>query len=82
MNETQTPSPTPKKINKIASVLIRLFQGAIVGAGGIIPGISGGVFCAIFGLYQPLMEVLAHPIKNIKKHWKLLLPVIIGVAIV
>lgn len=81
MNETQTPSPTPKKINKIASVLIRLFQGAIVGAGGIIPGISGGVFCAIFGLYQPLMEVLAHPIKNIKKHWKLLLPVIIGVAI-
>jgi putative membrane protein len=39
------------------------------------------VFCAIFGLYQPLMEVLAHPIKNIKKHWKLLLPVIIGVAI-
>lgn len=81
MNETQTPSTTPKKINKIASVLIRLFQGAIVGAGGIIPGISGGVFCAIFGLYQPLMEVLAHPIKNIKKHWKLLLPVIIGVAI-
>jgi len=82
MNETQTHSKSQKKSpNKIASVLIRLLQGSIVGAGGIIPGISGGVFCAIFGLYQPLMEVLAHPIKNIKKHWKLLLPVIIGVAI-
>ncbi len=82
MNETQTPSPSQNKSpNKIAAVFIRLFQGAIVGAGGIIPGISGGVFCAIFGLYQPLMEVLAHPFRNIKKHWKLLLPVIIGVAI-
>ena len=66
---------------KTSNFLIRMFQGALVGAGGIVPGISGGVFCAIFGFYQPLMEVIAHPFKNFKKHWRLLLPVIIGVAI-
>ncbi len=82
MNETPTSqAPRKKSKNKAAPAIVRLLQGAIVGAGGIIPGISGGVFCAIFGLYQPLMEVLAHPIRNIKKHWKLLLPVVIGVAI-
>lgn len=75
------PSPEKKADKrKKGSFLIRILQGAIVGAGGIIPGISGGVFCAIFGLYQPLMEVLAHPIRNIKKHIRLLLPVVIGVA--
>ncbi len=66
---------------KASNFLIRMFQGALVGAGGIVPGISGGVFCAIFGFYQPLMEVIAHPFKNFKKHWRLLLPVVIGVAI-
>lgn len=70
-----------QKPKKTAPFLVRLFQGALVGAGGIVPGISGGVFCAIFGFYQPLMEIIAHPFKNFKKHWKLLLPVIIGVAI-
>jgi len=78
-NETAKPSE-PKKMKK-ASFLIRILQGAIVGGGGIVPGISGGVFCAIFGFYQPLMEVIAHPFKNFKKHWKLLLPVVIGVAV-
>lgn len=71
---------TNKKKNA-SNFLIRMFQGALVGAGGIVPGISGGVFCAIFGFYQPLMEVIAHPFKNFKKHWRLLLPVVIGVAV-
>lgn len=77
-NSNEMISQKPKKA---APFLVRLFQGALVGAGGIIPGISGGVFCAIFGFYQPLMEVIAHPFKNFKKHWRLLLPVVIGVAI-
>lgn len=76
-NNNEKISQKPKK----APFFVRLLQGALVGAGGIIPGISGGVFCAIFGFYQPLMEVIAHPFKNFKKHWKLLLPVVIGVAI-
>lgn len=79
MNNTQTPQT--KSIKKAAPALVRLLQGALVGVGGVLPGISGGVLCAIFGLYEPLMEVLAHPLKNLKKHWKLLLPVAIGIVI-
>ncbi|MBE6637680.1 MAG: DUF368 domain-containing protein [Ruminococcaceae bacterium] len=77
-NETQK---TNDKKKKAAPFLVRLLQGSLVGVGGVLPGISGGVLCAIFGLYEPLMELLAHPIKNFKKHWKLLLPVVIGIAL-
>lgn len=79
-NESVSVAPTSKK-KKAAPILVRLLQGSLVGVGGILPGISGGVLCAIFGLYQPLMEVLAHPFKNLKKHFKLLWPVVVGIII-
>lgn len=44
--------------------LLRLVQGFIIGAGGILPGISGGVLSVIFGIYRPVMEVLAHPLNG------------------
>ncbi len=69
-----------KEKKKKAPAILRFLQGALIGVGGILPGISGGVLCAIFGLYQPLMEVLAHPMKNLKKHFRLLCPVVIGLA--
>ncbi len=59
-------------------LLIRFFQGMLIGIGGILPGVSGGVMCVIFGLYKPLMDLLANPFRNIKKHWMLLSPVILG----
>ncbi len=59
---------------------VRLFEGAIIGAGGILPGVSGGILCVMFGLYRPLMELLANPIRGIKQHFRLLLPVGIGIA--
>ena len=70
-----------KQKNGVASFFVRILQGSLIGVGGILPGISGGVLCAIFGIYQPLMEVLAHPIKNFKKHIKLIIPVVIGIGI-
>ena len=30
--------------------ILRLVQGVIIGAGAILPGISGGVLCVTFGL--------------------------------
>lgn len=54
-------------------VLLRALQGAIVGVGAILPGISGGVLCVVFGIYEPMMEFFSHPIKCIKTHYKLLL---------
>ena len=47
--------------------LLLLSQGVIMGIGAVLPGISGGVLCVIFGIYQPMMETLAHPKKGIKQ---------------
>ena len=58
-----------------------MIQGAIIGIGGILPGISGGILCVIFGLYQLVIEVLSNPIANMKRHWKLILPMGIGVGL-
>ena len=58
--------------------LVRVVQGAIIGAGAILPGISGGVLCVAFGIYQPMMAVLAKPFKNFMRYWRLLLPIVIG----
>lgn len=34
--------------------LILLFQGAMVGTGAILSGVSGGVLCVAFGIYEPM----------------------------
>ena len=52
--------------------------GALIGAGAILPGISGGVLAVIFDIYRPFMEVLAHPKQAIPKYWIWFLPIIIG----
>lgn len=58
--------------------LLYLIQGAIVGVGAILPGVSGGVLAVAFGVYEPLMEVLTSPKRSIKKHYKLFIPFGIG----
>ena len=61
--------------------LFRILQGALIGLGAVLPGISGGVLAVIFGVYQPIMECLANPMKGVKKHLKLLLPIGVGVVV-
>ncbi len=61
--------------------IIRVIQGAVIGAGAILPGISGGVLAVVFGIYQPMMAVLAKPFQNIKVYWKMFIPIFIGWAI-
>ena len=73
MNE---PSKTP-----VVRVVMRLLQGALIGLGAVLPCISGGVLCVIFGIYKPIMELLSSPIRNFKTHVPRLLPVIIGAGI-
>lgn len=53
--------------------LLQFLQGFIVGAGAVLPGISGGALCVSFGYYMTLIEVIADPIKGIKKHFKTVL---------
>ncbi len=69
-----------KKFNPLEFVL-RILQGALVACGAILPGVSGGVLCASFGIYEPLMDFLSNPFRGFKKHFFFLLPVGIGVII-
>ncbi len=75
-----TTTESVKKKNGIVQFIIRFLQGMIIGTGGILPGVSGGAMCVIFGIYRPLMEMFAHPFKNLKKYFMLLIPVILGVG--
>lgn len=61
--------------------LYRLLQGALIGLGAVLPGISGGVLSVIFGIYKPIMELLSNPLKNFKSHIPPLIPVFIGAVI-
>lgn len=56
-------------IGTIFNLIIRFVQGITVGIGAILPGISGGTLCAVFGMYRPLIEMLSSPKEGIKKHW-------------
>ncbi len=63
------------------SFLLLCIQGAIVGVGAILPGVSGGVLCLAFGLYEPMMSILAHPKKAIPKYYRIFIPFCIGWAV-
>lgn len=56
----------------------RLIYGALVGVGAILPGVSGGAFCAAFGIYRPLMDFIAHPTRKFKNNILFFLPFLIG----
>ena len=64
-----------------AMALLRMLQGALIGLGAVLPGISGGVLCVIFGIYRPVMELLSDPRKNYKTHLPKLVPVIVGMGV-
>lgn len=58
--------------------MLRVIQGILVGSGAILPGISGGVLCVSFGLYQPMMALFAHPKKNFQSAFPQLFPAGLG----
>ena len=62
----------------VVKLLFQLLQGALVGLGAVLPGISGGVLCVVFGIYKIIMEFLADPFKNLKTHLPILIPYGIG----
>lgn len=65
----------------VFSFLFKILKGAFVGLGAVLPGISGGVLCVVFGIYKTIMEFLADPFKKFKTHFPILLPYGIGVIV-
>lgn len=54
------------------------FKGIAIGSGAILPGISSGVLCVIFGIYETLLNCVLNFFKNIKYNLKILLPIGLG----
>ncbi len=69
------------KTFSLSRFLIQIVQGALIGLGAVLPGISGGVLCVVFGIYKTIMEFLADPFRKFKTHVPKLLPIFVGVAI-
>jgi putative membrane protein len=61
--------------------LLRLVKGVVIGTGFVIPGVSGGVFAAIFGVYEPMIRFFANIRKDFVKNVKFFLPIGVGVLI-
>ena len=60
--------------------LFNCFKGIAIGSGAILPGISSGVFCVIFGIYEKLLDSVLNFTKDIKNNLKFLTPILIGVV--
>jgi putative membrane protein len=67
-----------KKNENIISWILRVFKGAFIGAAFILPGLSGGAFAVVFGLYERLIKFLADVTKDFKDNFMFFLPVGIG----
>lgn len=61
--------------------LLRFFQGMLIGVGSILPGVSGGMLCVLFGVYEPMMLLLSAPLMAIKLHWRMFLPLMFGASV-
>ncbi len=53
-------------------------KGILIGSGAILPGISSGVLCVIFGIYEKLIDSVLNIFKDFKKNFLFLLPLILG----
>ena len=58
--------------------LADIIKGIFIGAGAILPGISSGVLCVIFGIYEKLLDSVLNFFKEVKNNFKFLFPIIIG----
>ena len=67
--------------SSVIKLAVKVLQGSLIGLGAVLPGISGGVLCVVFGIYKSIMELLADPFHKFKTHVPKLLPVIVGAVI-
>lgn len=56
-------------------------KGILIGAGAILPGVSSGVLCVVFGIYDKLVDSSINFFKDWKNNLKFLFPIICGVGI-
>ena len=59
-------------------IILNFLKGILIGAGAILPGISSGVLCMIFGIYEKLINSILGFFKDIKENFKFLFPIAMG----
>ena len=70
-----------KKLTPRGSFLLHMLVGAVIGIGGILPGVSGGVLAVSLGLYEPVIDALAGFFKVPRRNFLFLLPVGLGAVL-
>ena len=60
---------------------LNMIKGIFIGAGAIVLGVSSGVLCVIFGIYEKLLDAVLNFFKDIKHNIKFLFPIALGVGI-
>ena len=60
------------------SKFVKYIQGIALGAGAILPGISSGVMCVVFGIYEKLLNSVLKFFDDWKKNLSYLLPIALG----
>lgn len=66
------------KRKNVLRVLRNVFVGAVIGLGGILPGVSGGMMAVSFGLYRPILDAFVGLLKEPVKNLRFLLPIGVG----
>jgi len=61
--------------------ILDCIKGIAIGAGAILPGLSSGVLCVTFGIYEKLLNSILNFFSDIKNNIKFLFPILIGVGI-
>ncbi|MBR3289264.1 MAG: DUF368 domain-containing protein [Clostridia bacterium] len=56
----------------------RLLIGALIGAGGVAPGVSGGSIAVMLGLYDRMTHLAVHP-KEALRQWRFCTPLLLGI---
>lgn len=72
---------SPEKQKGAAFWLKNFLCGSLIGAGAILPGVSGGVLAVIFDIYRPFMEILTQPRQALLRYWRILPPLGIGCCV-
>ena len=58
--------------------IVDYLKGILIGSGAILPGISSGVFCVIFGIYEKLIDSVLNLFHDFRKNFIFLLPIGLG----
>ena len=70
-----------KDVPLFERLALKLLCGILIGVGAVLPGVSGGVLCVIFGIYPMMMDFISHPFTDLKNKLKILMPYMAGMLV-